>query len=206
MERWLPGVNFCRRLVVDCRHWRWINFCGRTCAFVHLCTNVHGYMGNYVHHHQVHHVHVPPCTPCAIMYTITMFIMYMCTTRVPPSPLILLRSCLIRQMRSGHSFYGECELIANDDFNMVFCFVFNWIKMLHILVLISCSPCLTKSSSIKDSKLSEKRRKNFSKYLWLPLLLTFTGKELPLTICNDPSDPRLSKWPWSLISDHCDQW
>ena len=124
MERWLPGVNFCRRLVVDCRHWRWINFCGRTCAFVH---HVHGYMGNYVHHHQVHHVHVPPCTPCAIMYTITMFIMYMCTTRVPPSPLILLRSCLIRQMRSGHSFYGECELIANDEFNIVFVLFLNWI-------------------------------------------------------------------------------
>ena len=119
------------------------------------------YMGNYVHHHQVHHVHVPPCTPCAIFYTITMFIMYMCTTRVPPSPLILLRRCLIRQMRSGHSFYGECELIANDDFNMVFCFVFNWIKMLHILVLISCSPCLTKSSSIKDSKFCiQKREEN----------------------------------------------
>ena len=85
----------------------------------HMCICAPMYMGNYVHHHQVHHVHVPPCTPCAIMYTITMFIMYMCTTRVPPSPLILLRSCLIRQMRSGHSFYGECELIANDEFKMV---------------------------------------------------------------------------------------
>ena len=75
MERWLPGVNFCRRLVVDCRHWRWINFCGRTCAFVHHVHWVHGQlcapppsssctcatmytMCNYVHHHHVHHVHV----------------------------------------------------------------------------------------------------------------------------------------------------
>ena len=133
MERWLPGVNFCLRLVVDCRHWRWINFCGRTCAFVHhvhvhwvhgqlcapppssSCTCATMYtMCNYVHHHHVQHVHVHHhrCT--------TMLIMYMCTTRVPPSPLILLRSCLIRQMRSGHSFYGECELIANDEFNIVF--------------------------------------------------------------------------------------
>ena len=96
-------------------------------------------MCNYVHHHHVHHVHMHH--------------------QGPSLPLDITEKLL--NQTNGHSFYGECELIANDDFNMVFCFVFNWIKMLHILVLISCSPCLTKSSSIKDSKFCiQKREEN----------------------------------------------
>ena len=125
LSRWLSPLKVDKLLwphmciCAPCTLGTWAIMCTTTKFIMYMCHHVHHVQlctpspcssctcaQPPVHHHAHHvHVHHHQCT--------TMIIMYMCTTRVPPSPLILLRSCLIRQMRSGHSFYGECELIAN---------------------------------------------------------------------------------------------